>query len=354
MTEVVFWLPAVNPYWRDRFNALAADGEVDFECWFNRHLDPQRSWEVDPSSLHFRHSFLAGDSKRAFLRDARRSYRSARPRIIFTFHHEPKLWLVWLHRLRGGHVALYALMTWDSWVTRSKAKEIAKRIFFTSASSTLTPGPQSDEYIRKYGARRISRLHHAVDADGLRSASDDRKGSRELRLLYIGRMIEGKGLRMLMRALEPMLARHKDTRVRFVGDGPLQGEVRSWAASIGDQVEVSDFVQADRISEVYRDSDVMLFPTEGDPYGLVVDEALAAGVPVVASDRAGDISWRLEDGRGWILPFDDVGAWTRTLDELAADRSLLPEMSAAALRYSAGHDLGRWVAELKSWLHTTG
>jgi glycosyltransferase involved in cell wall biosynthesis len=163
-------------------------------------------------------------------------------------------------------------------------------------------------------------------------------------------MIEGKGLRMLVRALEPVLRSHADVNVRFVGDGPLRAELQSWATTIGPQVEVSPFIQSDEIPAVYGAADVLLFPTEGDPYGLVVDEALAAGVPVMSSDHAGDVSWRLQDGRGWVLPVDDTASWTRSISNIAGDRGQLAAMSASALSFSQGHDLDRWVAEIKAWL----
>ncbi|MBF4614149.1 glycosyltransferase family 4 protein [Curtobacterium sp. VKM Ac-1376] len=356
MTRLVFWLPAVNPYWRDRFNALAADGEVDFECWFNRHLDPDRSWDVHPQSMAFDHTFIgkSGDQHAwLFVHDLWSAYRRANPSTIFTFHHEPKLWPVWLHRLRGRNVALYALMTWDSWVKRSRVKEVAKRLFFSAATSVLTPGPQSDAYTAKYGAKNIYRLHHAVDVQRLGAASHERSASEALRLLYVGRMIKGKGVRMLTRALEPVLRGHPSVSVRFVGDGPLRQELEEWAERTGPQVEVSAFIQSEGMADVYSAADVLLFPTEGDPYGLVVDEALAAGVPVVSSDCAGDIAWRLEGGRGWVLPVGDEVAWTRLLNQIATDRGQLAGMSANALKFSAGHGVDRWVAELKTWLEVS-
>ncbi|WP_258375063.1 glycosyltransferase family 4 protein [Curtobacterium sp. MCSS17_006] len=242
-------------------------------------------------------------------------------------------------------------MTWDSWVKRTWPKEAAKRLFFSSASSVLTPGPQSDAYVRRYGARKIHRLHHAVDVHGLGRAAQRRTACNTLRLLYLGRMIEGKGLRMLVRALEPVLGSHPDVNIRFVGDGPLRAELEHWATIMGPQVEVSPFIQSDEIPAVYGAADVLLFPTEGDPYGLVVDEALAAGVPVMSSDRAGDVNWRLQDGRGWVLPVDDTASWTQLISSIARDRSQLAAMSASALSFSQGHDLGRWVAEVKTWLY---
>jgi glycosyltransferase involved in cell wall biosynthesis len=332
MTRVIFWLPAINPYWRDRFNALHRDGRVEFACWFNDHLDPARSWQVPLDTLRFPHEFLPNESTPARLRRAVALYREQRPRKIFTFHFDPHLWPVWLHRLRGGHVTLYALMTWDSWVKRTRAKEIAKRVFFTSASSVLTPGPDSDAYVRRYGARNVGRLHHAVDQAALAAAGSGRQVAPELRLLYVGRLVEAKGLRFLMRVLEGMLP-----------------ELQKWSRQFGGRVSVSGFVQAEELPGVYAASDVLLFPTKGDPYGLVVDEAMAAGMPVVSSDRAGDISWRLADGRGWFFREGDEEGWVSLLTRLASDRQLVVASGAAASSFSEGHDLDRWVDELVAW-----
>lgn len=353
-TEVVFFFPAINPYWRDRFNALSEDGNVRFHCVFSSYVDPERSWTVDEMSLRFPHTFL----KTRPLSPARAGellqlWRSLRPERIFTFHHLPALWPVWFHRALGGHVALYALMTWDSWVQRSWLKEVLKALFFSSASSTLTPGPDSDEYLRRYGASNSFRLHHAVDWEGLRRADSAREQSQNLRLLYVGRLIPGKGVPFLLDLLEGVLSARKDIEVQIVGDGPLWNDVVEWSARHGSRVRVDSFIQADAIWEVYAANDLLLFPTLGDPYGLVVDEALAAGLPVVSSNRAGDIHWRLGHGRGVVLAPDDYDGWAEVIAAFADDRSLLQKGRQSALEYSRGHGTERWVRELRRWITAT-
>ena len=351
-TRVVFWLPAINPYWNERFNALARDGEVSFSCWFNRTIDPMRSWVVDPATMTYDHEFLPAGTRRRLRRTAQ-LYAGARPTHLFTFHFDPGLWPAWLHRIRGRHLSLYCLMTWDSWVDRSWPKELAKRLFFSSASSVLTPGPDSDTYVRRYGARDIHRLHHAVDADRLALAARGRQESDGVRLLVLGRMTADKGVDFLIEVLDEVLGNSGNATVRFVGDGPLHDTLVQWATGWPGRARIDGFVQAADVPDVLADCDVLLFPTTGDPYGLVVDEALAAGLAVVSSDRAGDITWRLEEGRGWVLPLGDRRAWVNTVLGLCDNPGDVRRASAAALAFSAGHDVDRWVREIKEWLAST-
>jgi glycosyltransferase involved in cell wall biosynthesis len=349
LTKVVFWLPAINPYWRDRFNALEKDGRVDFECWFNSHLDLTRSWTVDTDSLQFPHTFLPKRSLLARYLEAARRYRISAPEMIFTFHSDPGLWPAWIHRLRGRHLTLYALMTWDSWVDRTRLKEFAKRIFFSSASYALTPGRDSDAYVRKYGAKAVGRLHHAVDVTALREASKQRSEVDELRFLFLGRFVEDKGVPFLLELVRILDDRQLPVSITAVGSGPLESMIRDQADLTPGRLALRPFVQADRLPELLAEFDVLLFPTTGDPYGLVVDEALAAGMPVISSPYAGDIGSRLSEGRGWVIDTDAPRKWADRIQELHADRSGLSLASRAALEFSEGHDLDRWTEEIFKW-----
>ncbi|MDN3311627.1 glycosyltransferase [Microbacterium oryzae] len=355
MTDIVFFLPAINPYWRDRFNALASSGRVSFHCVFSDYIDPMRSWTVDESTLQFPHTFLTTSkaSPARYLELARLWWR-LRPERVFTFHHVPALWPAWIHRATGRHLALYALMTWDSWVRRRWHKEILKRVFFRGASSVLTPGPDSDAYVESYGATNTHRLHHAVDWVALQQAGCQRQRSASLRLLYIGRLIPGKGVPFLLPMLDHVLRRDPSVSVELVGDGELWGEVEAWAARHGhDRVRVTAFVQSADVADVYARNDVLLFPTLGDPYGLVVDEALASGMPVISSDRAGDIRWRIGQSRGRVVPPEDKAAWMAAINEYSQNRDLLQAHSLDASAFSAGHGTERWVEEICRWVART-
>ncbi len=79
-----------------------------------------------------------------------------------------------------------------------------------------------------------------------------------------------------------------------------------------------DFVQKDRLPEFYALGDAFVFPTRGDPYGLVVDEAMASGLPVIASDAAGEITSRVTPEETGFFPSRRRGS-AYALDEEGCD-----------------------------------
>jgi glycosyltransferase involved in cell wall biosynthesis len=105
-------------------------------------------------------------------------------------------------------------------------------------------------------------------------------------------------------------------------------------------VVFAGFVQAREIASYYALADVMVFPTLGDPHGLVVEEAMIAGLPVISSSAAGDIARRLPDGEaGYVVPPADPDALSQRMRALADDcsRRLRMGKRAAELASSRGH-----------------
>ena len=87
---------------------------------------------------------------------------------------------------------------------------------------------------------------------------------------------------------------------------PAPHALRAKAQGI-DGVRVQPFVQAPELPAYYAAADVFVFPTLGDPHGQVVEEAHAAGLPIIASNAAGDIERRVIDGaNGFVVPAGDV------------------------------------------------
>jgi glycosyltransferase involved in cell wall biosynthesis len=97
-----------------------------------------------------------------------------------------------------------------------------------------------------------------------------------------------------------------------------------------DNVQLTGPVPPARVPDLYAGADLLLLPSYSEPWGAVVNEALAAGVPVMVSDRAGAASL-VEHGRnGFIISPDDPAAAEGLLRPYAADASRRAEMRAAA------------------------
>lgn len=146
-----------------------------------------------------------------------------------------------------------------------------------------------------------------------------------LRLLFVGRLVERKGVEVLVRAL-PRLLEERDVRLTVVGEGEREASLRAAARDVGvaDRVEFTGFLSREELSRRYASCDIFVLPAvvdrKGDTEGLgvVLLEALRHERPVVAS-RAGGIPDIVEDGRtGWLVPPGDPAALARRILYLAA------------------------------------
>jgi glycosyltransferase involved in cell wall biosynthesis len=355
--DLVVWLPAINPYWAKRLSALHASGRVRFQCWFNAPRGEGREWLVPEEDMAFPHVFLPEGNfghARRYLAVAR-LWARARPRRMFTFHYRPELWPALLIKLvPGARLAFYAEKTFDTWTIRTPVNERLKHLLFRVADLVFTPGRDAVEYVRRYRpAGPVEVLPHVLDREAFVPARAARRPEADLRLLYLGRMIPEKGLRDLMQAID-LLGPRFPVRLEFVGSGSMQAEVEAWAARANVPVKMESFVQQADLLPFLVDADVLVFPTHGDPYGLVASEAMAAGLAVVSTSEAGEIRERLTDGpespRGVIVPAGAPGAIAEAIRDLSVDRETLGRMQEAAAVYADREfRTERWVAALERW-----
>jgi glycosyltransferase involved in cell wall biosynthesis len=102
-------------------------------------------------------------------------------------------------------------------------------------------------------------------------------------------------------------------------------------------VRFAGFREGDELLDLLGASDVFVFPTLGDPYGLVVDEAMAAGLPVISSDAAGEIRSRVvPDVTGAVVPSGDARALAGAMIVMASDHENRRRMGEAAAASMVG------------------
>jgi glycosyltransferase involved in cell wall biosynthesis len=133
----------------------------------------------------------------------------------------------------------------------------------------------------------------------------------------VAHLIPQKGVDHLLRALAQMRRR---ARLQVIGDGPEASRLSALAAElgIGDRVQLLGL--RDDVAEVLQAADVFVHPAIwGEAFGLTIAEAMATGLPVVAS-RVGGIPELVTHGEtGLLVPPGDAGALAGALDRLAAD-----------------------------------
>jgi glycogen synthase len=180
--------------------------------------------------------------------------------------------------------------------------------------------------------------HSGVDTSMFRPAAS--RGEWADRLLYVGRIDSRKGIELAIRALEHLP--NGQLTVVGSGDDAYLEHLRSVARETGaeDRIALRPAVGRAELPAIYAESDAVLFPVQWEePWGLVPLEAMAVGVPVVATGRGGSGEF-LRDGENCLLyePADDPAALAAAVSRLADDEALRGRLRADGFDTAGRHD----------------
>jgi glycosyltransferase involved in cell wall biosynthesis len=357
--RVVYWNNIPAPYIVERFNALSQRRNLAFEAWFSGRQEPGRSWTVDESSWDFPHRYLPSlELNGRRLAAPVPLLTSEAPDLLVALHAEPGFMPAWqLGHLRGGRTAIWVELTQDRVVRRRRWKEALKRHIFTHVDGVLTTGHDGRSFALRYGAsqERIVHVPHVIDFEryaaesaAAREERDEFRKRARLRgvtFLYVGRLLPDKGLTYLVDAFSALQRRNtEEVSLLLVGDGTEEGVLQQRCMQNRvENVVFAGFRHRNDLPKFYTAADVFVFPTLGDTYGLVVDEALACGLPAISTSAAGEIRSRILDGtNGFIVPPESSAALLDRMELLSRDRDLRARMSGASVRTVAGQSPETW------------
>lgn len=219
------------------------------------------------------------------------------------------------------------------------AKEIAYRAFIPRFDGYLVVGQRARDYYLHYGAdpARFHFVPHFVDAGFFRShasAADVAAvrgaigcGPESLVLLFAGKFIAEKRPADVVRAAAHLAERTvRDVHVVMVGAGPLADEVRAEAARLGIRASFPGFQNQTEMPAWYAAADVLVLPSVSETWGLVVNEAMACGIPAVVSDAVGCAPDLIRQGEtGGTFPVGDAAKAASSIERL------LPQLGTDAL-----------------------
>ena len=149
------------------------------------------------------------------------------------------------------------------------------------------------------------------------------------RILMVGRLAPPKRPDLALRALAELRQRDPDAELHFAGDGPLRAESERLAAELGVERAVQFLGTRDDVPELLAEASCALLASDYEGGPLAILEALAAGVPVVATD-VGAVTDQIEPGRtALIAPHDDPAALAAALEEVLSDPKRAAELGEA-------------------------
>ena len=153
-------------------------------------------------------------------------------------------------------------------------------------------------------------------------------------ILYVGILEQRKGIRFLLEAYYNAIEKLKNISILIVGGGSEESKLKEYCRQNGilDNVVFAGYKQPDELPRYYALSDLFVLPTLWDPFGLVVIEALACGLPVICSPYAGAAEDLIREGNnGYVVDPRDIEKLADILSKVLTDENLLQRLKQNAL-----------------------
>ena len=359
--RVVILTEIVAPYRIPVFNALAARDDVDPHIIFLSETDPSlRQWRVYKDEIRFSYEVLPAWRRRLgrynllVNRSVGAALRSAAPEALvcggysYLASWQAALWA----RRHAVPLLLWSESTAQDMRGRHVLVESMKRLFQRWCRAFVAAGTASRAYLLALGAQEKS-VFIAPNAVDVRFYSEGagkaRMNANQIRsehalppryFLYVGRLVEAKGIFDLLAAYARL---DENTRSQiglvFVGDGPVRADLAQRALGIGSgMVKLCGWVHRERISEFYALAEALILPTHSDTWGLVVNEAMACSLPIIASDAAGCVPDLVHPGKnGFRFRPRDIEGLSQAMQSFCSQPSLGARMGARSFEVVQAH-----------------
>jgi glycosyltransferase involved in cell wall biosynthesis len=350
--KLVIITEIIAPYRIPVFNALAQRRETDLHVIFLSENDPTlRQWQVYKKEIKFQYDVLPswrwrlGRYNVLINRGMLSTLNKVRPDAVLCGGYN---YLACWEAAYWAKAHRIPLLLWSEStaldVRRSRLLvELMKRRFLSLCRAFVVAGKSSLEYLKQFGIGedRVFTAPNAVDTLLFAASSEEaRRCDRQVRarhrlparyFLYVGRLLRVKGVFELVEAY----AQLKDeiragVGLVFVGDGADRPDLMDRASRIAPgTIRFAGFVQRDGLPEFYALADAFIFPTRSDPWGLVVNEAMSCGLPVILTNVAGCAQDLVQDGwNGFVVPPAAPSQLAAAMSRVATDSGWRMEMGS--------------------------
>jgi len=327
----------LTPYEVARYNAINEVLEGKLLVWFQAASDINRHWSNLPD-IHFKYEILPGKPFRLIGKD------------VHTFHINPGITKK-LQTLQNN-LEKIIICGWDSstywlaaafckvhgipytlWSGSTKYEASWRRTLFfpiiyllvRSAQDYIAYGSRAKAFLQSLGVRddKIKIFYNSVDLAYFSKnsqLSEAQKKQKKVSLdipvdnfvfLFIGQLIERKGVRELLEAFKILNRQNNKVSLLVVGNGKLRDAV------IQKRVRHISHVEYDKVPQLYGLADCLVLPSHEEVWGLVINEAMAAGLPVISSDVVGaSEDLVIEDKTGYVYRPGDIAELGKCMSKM--------------------------------------
>jgi len=359
----------IAPYRIPAFNALAQHDDIEPHVVFLSETDPAlRHWRIYKDEIRFSYEVLPSWRRRMGKFNLllnwglARALRRAHPEAILCggYSYISSWTAAFWAQCRGVPLLLWSESTIHDLRARHGTVEFLKSRFLDRCDGFVVPGKSSFVYLKNLGVSepKIFTAPNAVDIDFFSRAAQISKNGWDTRrklglpdryFVYVGRMVTAKGIFELLEAYAKL-----DDELRsqialvFVGDGAAKNELMKRASHIRPGVvHCVGFMHREELAAFYGLAEAVILPTYSDTWGLVINEAMACGLPVISSSVAGCAADLVQEAwNGFIVPPRDVPGLSAAMNSLAKRPELREQMSARSAQRIRSYSPEAWARGL--------
>jgi glycosyltransferase involved in cell wall biosynthesis len=327
--KAVFITIVPSPYQRDLFGALAARDDIDLSVYYMEAASPDSPWpEKSLRSFErimpgFWVSFRGARSHVNWnLPDLSEadfvvlsSFTSLTGQYLMHGRLRRKRWLFWGERLQDAFGAKH-------FVQSRLAAAISR------ASGVVGIGRAAEEdYHRRFPNLPHFSIPYHCDLSAFFAIRRRRQATAPMTFLFCGQMIRRKGVDLLLRAFDWLIARGFDARLLLVGrEAELPQFLATVSSDARSKICYEGFQAPERLPSYFEKSDVFVLPSRHDGWGVVINQALATGLPIITSDVVGAGLDLVDCGKnGMHVAAGDVQALYRAMEALCLNPDMARE-----------------------------
>lgn len=300
----------IAPYRIPVFNVLARHPQIDLHVIFLAQTDPSmRKWHIYSDEMRFSYEVLPswrtrmGKYNLLLNRNVAENLHAQEPDVLICGGYN---YLASWQAQRWSNCNQVPFILWCESTANDQRNgnaivESLKQTFFCRCDGFVVPGKSAGEYVEQMAvaAKPTFVAPNAVDNELFRRGAESaRLNAERLRgrlaipsryFLFVGRLVKAKGVLDLIHAYGQLPEEMRlQVGLIFAGDGPLRAEAESLARTMFPGIiQFAGFVHRDELSAYYGLAECLVFASHSDTWGLVVNEAMACGLPVICSQVAG-------------------------------------------------------------------
>jgi len=363
-----------SPYTLDLFAAMRADGRIDARVFYMEMAAPDTHWgqvalPADSEVLPGRWFPFLGGRMHANPGAARRLGEDDPHLVVIGGYAGLTVqWVMrWLKRERRPWVFWGELPGMRPRRRLGRLlRSLALRPVATSAHGIAAIGSRAQEAYRHLVADRcpVHNIPYCCDMSAFLHAASEKSSAtgnalaaevelppdHTTRFLYCGQLIERKGVDLLLTAFCEVARKRRNATLTLLGTGPLEHRLAAGLpADIRARVTFAGFQPIKALPRCFAESDIFILPSRHDGWGVVVNQAIAAGMPVICSDAVGAASDLVVDTRnGSLFPAGDTRKLEQAMQQYIDHPERIKQHGAASREFSGDWTpqrcVDRWVA----------